>query len=306
MAYKSGIDWCDSTWNVTTGCTRVSEGCRNCWARELHSRRHKAFLYGKEMPMQYSRPFDYVQCHEDRLLQPYHWHKPRRIFVCSMSDLFHKDVPDEFIDQVFFTMNSARGNRHLYMILTKRSKRMKDYINSAFEYSGWWWIGKEKKSIGFGRWPLPNLLLGVSIEDQATADERIPELLATPAAKRFVSYEPALGPVDLSYYLNGCPRLVRGREYITREMALDAGDPQMEGYLYSDEEWEQTCPPLSWVVTGAESGPGARLAHPDWFRSVRDQCQAAGVPFFLKQMQVDGKLVKMPELDGKVWNEYPE
>lgn len=127
--------------------------------------------------------------------------------------------------------------------------------------------------------PISNIWLGVSVENQQAADERIPILLQTPAAVRFVSYEPALGPVNLQGW-DG----VLARYYLHHEMGGT----------------------LDWIIAGGESGPGARPAHPDWFRTVRDQCQESGVPFFLKQMTVNGKLVKMPELDGREWNEYPE
>jgi protein gp37 len=153
--------------------------------------------------------------------------------------------------------------------------------------------------------PYPNIQLGVSVEDQKTADERIPWLLKTPAAVRIVSAEPLLSPLDISYYLSGCPRQVSASFVVTREMAKDAGDLSMEGAMWGSDEWEQTAPGIDQVIAGCESGPHARPAEIDWFRSLRDQCVAAGIPFFLKQMMVGGKLVHMPELDGVRWDQYP-
>jgi protein gp37 len=164
--------------------------------------------------------------------------------------------------------------------LTKRPERMYQW----FEYSRI-----------TGSQILPNLWLGVSVEDQVSADERIPWLLKTPAAVRFVSYEPALGPVDFTASKIGLMDLGWKADYLT-------------GYHYLPgmADYQAGCGKLDWIITGGESGPGARQAHPDWFRSVRDQCQKAGIPFFLKQMMVEGKLVHMPELDGKIWDQFPE
>ncbi len=216
----------------------------------------------------------------DRLLAPLSWKKPARVFVNSMSDLFHEGVPDEFIDQVFAIM--ALCPQHTFQILTKRPARMMEYFQKLMCRRQWRagkedvdqetgaiisWLAafsEEHRGPDFGRqtaeamsqgWPLPNVWLGTSIEDQATADARIPHLLKTPAAVRFLSYEPALGPVDI-------------REFLYRKMLQRIGAEM------------QT---INWVICGGESGPGARPMHPDWARSVRDQCQAAGVAFFFKQ-----------------------
>ncbi len=238
---KTKIEWADVVWNPVTGCTKVSAGCKHCYAERMWPR------------LATGRPFTSVQCHDDRLHAPLHWKKPRRVFVNSMSDLFHEDVPDEFIDRVFAVM--ALCPQHTFTVLTKRPRRMFDYMNGQDEclddaridlirltasYYGYTdFPGTEIK------WPIQNVWLGVSCENQETADKRIPLLLKTPAALRFVSCEPLLGPINLEDRYNG----------IT----------------------------LNWVIVGGESGPKARPMHPDWARSLRDQCQFESVPFFFKQ-----------------------
>jgi protein gp37 len=264
------IEWTDEVWNPVTGCSKVSRGCAHCYAERLFPR-----VYGRDrVPVNSgagitnrdpdpannehfrTRRFSDVRCHPERLEQPLHWRKPRRIFVNSMSDLFHESVPDEFIYRVFYVMTLAK--QHTYQVLTKRPERMLkiacELISSAEMLSG-----KLKRSLPMNIW------LGVSCEDQATADERIPLLLQTPAAVRFVSLEPMLGQVNASRYL---------REF------------RKPG---SDSSWFTAVPGsveqrlLDWIIVGGESGPKARPMHPDWARSVRDQCMAAGVPYFFKQ-----------------------
>ena len=222
------------------------------------------------------RGFD-VQLRHDKLLQPYRWRKPRRIFVNSMSDLFHDDVPDSFIGAVFDVM--AQCPQHTFQILTKRHARMRSLLNkwatqvpddlpqykAAFRaHGGLWSMVKQ--------WPLPNVWLGVSTENQQWADIRIPALLGTPAAVRFISAEPLLGPIDL-----------------TRLDAKAKGQPLM---VYDAVNRRYGVPglwqaPMSvrldWVIVGGESGGGARPMHPDWARSLRDQCTTANVPFLFKQ-----------------------
>lgn len=256
---RTRIEWCDTVWNPTVGCTKVSQGCKNCYAERD---------YGRWYP---DVDFHQVQLIPDRLEQPLHWKKPRRIFVDSVSDLFHKDVPDEYIGKVFQVMYEAYW--HKFMILTKRPQRMHDFVN-------------EGSYLRNGIEPLPNIWLGVSAEDQDTANERIPLLLSTPAILRFVSVEPMLGAMDISYFLNGCPEQL--------------------GYGYAEDyEWQQTCPPIQWVICGCESGVNARETKTEWVQNLRDQCKNAHVPFFLKQMEIYGRLIKMPVLDGQVWAEYP-
>lgn len=230
MGDKSAIEWTDATWNPITGCSKVSWGCKFCYAE-------------REFPRVYpGRAFTDVKVHEDRLNYPLRWKRPRRIFVNSLSDLFHPAVDDVTIRLICHIMQDAP--QHTFQILTKRPERMKDW-----HY--------------FGHPSMRHIQLGVSIEDQPTADERIPLLLQTPAAVRWVSYEPALGPVDIKKFIH-VPDI--------------DGLCSLCGDYHEDEN-----PSLNWVVAGGESGPKARPSHPDWFRSVRDQCQAAGVPLFFKQ-----------------------
>lgn len=282
------IEWADKAWNPVTGCTKVSQGCRNCYAERIASR-----FWGE-------RKFGEVVCHDDRLDIPLHWKKPQRIFVNSMSDLFHPDVPSEFIGDVWWTMQ--RASWHTYLILTKRPERMYEFVT--------WLVDDEPTTIR------ENIWIGVSVEDQKIADERIPWLLRTPAAVRFVSYEPALGPVNFAK--------LNDRGYKTDSLSgwmITAAEPILGNKL-------------NWIIAGGESGPGARPAHPDWFRSVRDQCQAARVPFFFKQWgewlptePFDknklyankwfewnggvcswkvGKKAAGRLLDGREWNEFPK
>ena len=231
MGNKSGIEWTDATWNPVTGCSKVSAGCKHCYAE-----RDWARLSANPKTVYYGRKFTDVRCHPERLWEnsPGRWEKPRRVFVNSMSDLFHPDVPFEFIDDVFEFINCSP--MHIFQILTKRPERMLEY---------------------FARYgtliaDMDHVWLGVSVEDQAAADERIPLLLESPAAVRWISAEPLLGPVDLSNHL-ACMCGMCGGEH------------------------------LDWVVVGGESGPKARPMHPQWARDLRDQCAAASVPFLFKQ-----------------------
>lgn len=284
----TGIEWTDKTWNPVTGCAKVSQGCKHCYAEREWPR------MARLVPSYAGRAFTDVACHENRLDQPLHWKRPRKVFVNSMSDLFHPDVPDEFLDRVFAVM--ALAPQHVFQVLTKRPARMREYLaRPAVEVR----IGLEamamcldsvaatkgKSKLGAGillnasdinpgglaTWPLPNVWLGVSVEDQDAADERIPLLLETPAAVRWISAEPLLGPVNLTAITP---------EYPERFDAL-------AGRLYCDEphvagSYEDT-PRLDWVVVGGESGPNARPMHPKWAKSLRDQCTEAGVPFLFKQ-----------------------
>lgn len=244
------IEWTDRAWNPVTGCTKVSPGCANCYAESVAGRlgRMSAANGYKRPP----RHFD-VTPHPDRLEVPYAWKTPKRVFVCSMGDLFHEGVPDEFIHRVYQVMHQCP--QHTFQVLTKRPQRMLDIASYYCRAPG---IINSS-----------NIWFGVSVEDQQRADERIPLLLQMPPAPRFVSCEPLLGPVEINKrWLTGAPR-------------------------------------VDWVIAGCESGPNRRPADADWFRSLRDQCAAAGVPFFLKQMDVEGRVVKMPKLDGVVHDAIP-
>lgn len=297
----TAIEWTDTVWNPVTGCSKVSEGCRNCYAFALHDMRHKAFREGKKLPQQYAKPFNEIQLFSVRLEQPLKWRKPRRIFVNSMADLFHDDVPFDFIDQVFAVM--ALCQQHTFQILTKRPKRMLEYFavnetrwdklaDIAPYMEQWGWISPEDAANiappgstlpKWPRWPLPNVWLGTSVENQKEADERIPLLLETPAAVRFLSCEPLLGPVDL-------------------EFTAQYEHPDNEGYGVTAIKG------LDWVIVGGESGPNARPMHPDWAEHLRDQCEEYGVPFFFKQWgewaPVHELRCNEPGIKGKPWYNF--
>jgi len=243
----SKIEWTDETWNPVTGCTPVSTGCANCYAKRMAQR------LANIPTVHYRQRYEgfRVALWPERLEDPIYWRKPRVVFVCSMGDLFHEDVPREFLDQVFYTMQQ-QAYWHEYVILTKRPIQMCKYLS-------WRW--------GEGGVPPQQIHIGVSVEDQATADERIPLLLQCPAAKRFVSYEPALGPVDWGHYFARFRSVVSGLRYTNRKAAGG----------------HETLPGIDGLICGGESGPGARPMHPDWARAARDACAEAGVPFFFKQ-----------------------
>jgi len=279
----SSIEWTEETWNPVIGCTKVSEGCRNCYAERMSARlasMHDADVAKGRNPGRKENYVEVVQygldkngfavalphwnndvvCIDDALTIPYHWRKPRMIFVNSMSDLFHPDVPFEFIDDVFAVM--ALCPRHTFQILTKRTLRMVEYLSSRISN------GRPTDNISHcmerllnyecgiaeHSWPLPNVWLGTSVENQETADERIPHLLGCPASIRFLSCEPLLGPIDLSGWL-----------------PVDDPDAR-DGCL------------IDWIIVGGESGPGARPCNIEWIRNIVNQCNDAGVPCFVKQL----------------------
>lgn len=279
MGDSTKIEWTDATWNPVTGCSKVSQGCKHCYAERGWSRLG-------HLPAYQERAFTDVECHPERLYQPIRWKKPRRIFVNSMSDLFHPDVPDEFIDEVFAVM--ALCPQHTFQVLTKRARRQRDYLRSGGRASAVFDIMRTAE-IGYyaggdklppQSWPLQNAWIGVSVEDQATADDRIPLLLQTPAV-RWISAEPLLGPVSLEMmpypydHHNGWPG--------TYHSLHGSWWPAVGDYEEEFRNREESLARINWVVAGGESGPKARPTHPAWFRSLRDQCKAAGVPFLFKQ-----------------------
>lgn len=293
MADKTGIQWTDATWNPIAGCSIVSPACTNCYAMAQAARivRCAAGLgrethYADTVTTVKGKPVwtGALRCAPDHVLtQPLRWRRPRRIFVNSMSDLFHEAVPDDWIDRVFAVM--ALAPQHTFQILTKRPERMRAYmlsegkVWSIFRAVRAYIDDEYRENARFvddetpWPWPLPNVWLGVTAERQQEADERIPILLDTPAAKRFVSIEPMLGPVHLGYL--GWPNADR--------TSRRTGCSALTGAHYADGEYTHKTPRLDWVICGGESGPHARPMHPDWARSLRDQCGAAGVPFFFKQ-----------------------
>jgi protein gp37 len=292
MSDRSGIEWTDATWNPVTGCVEVSEGCDHCYARTFAER----FRGVADHP--YEQGFD-PKLWPERLEQPLRWKRPRMIFVNSMSDLFQDAVPDEFIEQVFVVM--ARATHHVFQVLTKRPGRMASFLNrpgtrnfivnratsenvAAARARGW--LGMVPDHVL--DWPLPNVWLGTSVESQRWADVRIPKVLKTPAAVRFLSCEPLLGPVDLISAMGGRLDALRGDRLDLSDGSIIAGGSG-----------------IGWVIVGGESGPGARPMHPDWARSLRDQCVAAAVPFFFKQWGGRTPKAGGRELDGRTWDELP-
>ncbi len=274
MSDKSGIQWTEATWNPVTGCSKVSQGCKNCYALRdwprLSAPRPKPNAYT-------GRAFTDVMCHPERLDQPLRWTKPRRVFVNSMSDLFHEAVPDEFIQSVFTVMAIAWA--HTFQILTKRPDRMQSLLSrwrADDMYTYWHSYSGAPREID--SWPLPNVWLGVSVEDQATADERIPLLLQTPAAVRFVSYEPALAGVEFD-------RIMRNDGWVVDSLRGVYSRHHDEGFDHPAAIEE--CgggPRLDWVIVGGESGPKARPCVIGWVRDTVRQCKAASVAVFVKQL----------------------
>jgi len=263
---ETNIEWASHTWNPVTGCSKVSDGCAHCYAEREWPR-----LAGNPKTPYYGRKFNDVRIHPERLEQPLRWTKPRKIFVNSMSDLFHDDVDEKFIAKAFAIMDLAR--QHTYMVLTKRPERAKRILNDEdFQFHIGWFQSQAIREFGLpepkeiGPFPFKNVWIGVSVENQATADERIPLLLQIPAVVRFISAEPLLGPIVLK------------RKAVDEQEIIQA---TLMGLL---EEYSRAVERgIDWVICGGESGPGARPMHPDWVRGLRDQCQAANVPFFFKQ-----------------------
>lgn len=377
MSDKTKIEWTDATWNPVTGCTRVSPGCENCyidWAPPFR-------IEGRHftVPCEHCGGTGFepmtgkfrdghacsickgegkarshaigsttgVRLHPERLDQPLRWKRPRKVFVNSLSDLFHDEVSDEYIAQVFAVM--ALAPQHTFQILTKRHARMRSLLGSAsfrnlFDAETYRVVSDAATAGALPRyradamrdrwwrspWPLPNVWVGVTVEDQERADLRIPALLDTPAAVRFLSCEPLLGGVRLCR-CDGAAFEVKAHPFIVNDSC------PLHGAVRVD-----------WVIAGGESGPGARPMHPDWARTLRDDCRTVDVPFLFKQwgewvpkgfqdpedstrwvqvtpnprddrdrwvnsgaggvtsMRRVGKKAAGRELDGRTWDEYPE
>lgn len=257
MGDNSAIEWTDATWNPVRGCSIVSKGCTNCYAmRQAHRSSGPGGAYEGLTKLTKGGPVwtGAIRTVPELLDQPLRWRRPRRIFVNSMSDLFHEDVGVIIIGSVLGIASACP--QHAFQVLTKRPRRMRDVLASE-EFLESYESSQAMHTHNEVPWPPPNVWLGVSVEDQASADERIPLLVRTPAAVRWISAEPLLGPIDITPWL--------------REVtASDPRNPLIHAKL-------------DWAVVGGESGPGARPMHPDWVRSLRNQCGAAGVPFFFKQ-----------------------
>lgn len=270
MADKSQIEWTDATWNPVTGCSRVSSGCGGpdgggCYAERWAATRLRHHPSRRGLTDRHGRWTGEVRFNKQWLDQPLRWQKPRRIFVCAHSDLFHEKVPDEWIDSAFRVM--AMAPRHIFQVLTKRPERARDYIIEFYRQrfgnrhpESCRWHGR--------KWPLSNVWMGTSAENRPTLEERLPHLYGTPAAVRWLSLEPLLGEIDLV--------------------------PLFHDYI-----------PIDWVVVGGESGPGARRMDPKWARSLRDQCARYEIPFFFKQWGGNTSKAGGCELDGRTWRQMP-
>lgn len=322
MSRNSKIEWCEDTWNPFGGCTRVDEGCRNCYAEIMAARFSDQGQWGEGLAQIVTsggkkdhRWTGKTILRPDVLTVPLRWKKPRMIFVNSTSDTFHEGVPAEWLDRLFAVM--ALCPQHTFQVLTKRPERARAYLTRPDVQVR---IGLDalglvlddhatnpRSTLGGGIvikatdinpgalavWPLPNVWLGTSVSDQASADKRIPELLACPAAVRFISAEPLLGPVILDDMCDG-------------HKFYDA----LRGNWWHDSEpprIERGKSKLNWVICGGESGPGARVwaGFEDAARSLRDQCQAAGVAFFMKQMSGARKSAMPPIPDDLQVMEFP-
>lgn len=272
MSDGTKIEWTDATVNAINGCTVLSPGCTNCYAMRLagtrlrdHPTRAGLTRPSKAGPVWNGN----VRLNEEQLLQPLRWKRPRRIFWNAHGDMFHQAVPEAWIDRCFAVM--ALTPHHIHQVLTKRADRMREYmsheltgfrIRSAMQ-------GIQRQDFIEMTWPLANVWLGVSVEDQQRADKRIPDLLATPAAIRWLSCEPLLGPIDLAQLQDGLP--------------VNAWLTWLDG--------------LDWIVVGGESGPGARPMHNMWAKSLRDQCAETAVPFFFKQWGDWSPVCAMSDID---------
>lgn len=282
MGDKSGIEWTDATWNPVTGCSKVSPGCAHCYAEELHRR----ILDGKRgyppfRPWAPENARENVVMRHDRLDQPVRWQKPQMVFVNSMSDLFHEEVTADFIAQVFAAM--AEAPQHTFQVLTKRPERMRDLLTN-----GLWRLDVEMYADRSVHWPLPHVWLGTSIENRRYVD-RADALRETPAAVRFISAEPLLGP------------LIRPDSRFSHSAApSDYAWP--DGYVGEELDlWH-----IDWLIVGGESGPAHRPIDIQWVRDLKAAATDRNVAFFFKQW--GGRTPKQNgrDLDGRTWDEMPE
>jgi len=282
---RSKIEWLarpgtiPESWNVVTGCTKVSAGCRNCYAERMAKRLAGRFGYPADDPFR-------VTGHPDRLAQPFRWRKPHTVFVCSMGDLFHEDIAWVDIDTVFERLVDHRNKHHTFILLTKRAERMREFVTENYP-------GLAKCS--------PNVWLGVTAETQEQADKRIPALLQIPAAIRFVSVEPMLEEIDMFDVLANNSLYKASRH---------AGRGHYHGERHEDGSTVAVCDDgttfydgvdISWIICGAETGPGARPFDLDWARDLRDQCKRVGVPFFFKRPSPGQETP--PDLQIREWPE---
>jgi protein gp37 len=297
---KTKIEWATDVWNPITGCDPISPGCAHCWAERFAER----FRGVPGHPFEHG--FD-LQLRPERLDEPLRWRKPRRIFVCSMADLFHENVPDEYIDEVWARM--ALAPQHTFQVLTKRPERMRDYVNEQWHrtssiYNRGWMLRDQGDLGAMLRWlrsghlePLPNVWIGTSVENQRVAHDRVTALLQTPATVRWISAEPLLGP--LVAHCKDCHGTgIRGKDdgdgWVVGTPCLDCIGTGWTGLNLTG---------IDWLVVGGESGPGARPMHPDWVRDLRDAAKAAGVAFLFKQW---GEYIHSVGEESPAWNREPD
>lgn len=288
MGAKTGITWADATWNPIVGCSQVSPGCARCYAKQLHDQRHRAYQAGKLQSLaQYAEPFENVQLFPERMSLPLTWRRPRRVFVNSLADLFHDEVPVAFIAGVWATM--ALAPRHTFQVLTKRPERMREVLTEPSFYervlkAAWWPRQQWPELVGVAisdpaRIPLPNVWLGVSIESQRY-DWRAAELCAVPAARRFISAEPLLGPLSLRMVNPYQDPFTRERESLRSDfLGLNVLTPAP----HRRDQGRHRLGHIEWVIVGGESGPEARPMDLHWARRLHAECSHHRVAFFFKQ-----------------------
>ncbi|MFP4336387.1 MAG: DUF5131 family protein [Halothece sp.] len=277
----SNIQWTDETWNPIVGCSRISSGCANCYAAEAAKSPRLQQFSQYQTVKEWNGITEFVQ---SQLLKPLSWRSPKKIFVCSMSDLFHENTPFEWINKVFAVM--ALCPQHTFQVLTKRPERMLEYFTETPNLDTI--ISTSRLSMHHvqARFPLPNVWLGTTCENQAMVDKRVPLLSQVPAVVRFLSCEPLLSPINLSAHL--------AIEW--SEIAEDWIEAWPGQQCYSQK--------IQWVIIGGESGQNARPCHLDWMRSLVNQCQQAQIPVFIKQLG-SHPINSKPYIDGMTNTHYP-
>jgi len=240
------IEWAEESWNPVTGCTQCSPGCDHCYAKRMAHRLKGRYGYPKDDPFR-------VTFHWNRLDMPLRWKKSRRVFVCSMSDLFHDDVSFDFINRALFFAYQSYKQKHIFIFLTKRPEKMSAALDNWRRCNALELLPK-------------NWHIGVTVCNQKEADAKIPILLQIPVAVRFISFEPLLSRINAAQY----------------------------------------AAKLDWAIIGCESGPKRRHTDIEWIEDLKDTFVIYNKPVFIKQAEINGKVVKVPKIDGKEWNQYPE
>jgi protein gp37 len=271
----TGIPYCDEVWNICIGCTKIKSGCQHCWAERLHNQRHTAWWDHRwpDAPKQYHKPFSEIQLLTDRLEQPLHWRKPRTIFVNSMSDTFHKDVPFEFIDDIMSIV--YQKPEHTFMFFTKRWARALEYYNYANAATQH--VMRDSVHMYF------------SASTQAEVDEAVPILLQIPVAVRGLSLEPLLGPIGF--------RLKNTGMMIVRNQGVSLNDWDVLSGTCGNLRTNK----LDSIIVGCESGTNHRPCKLEWIKSIVQQCKGFRVPVYVKQIPIDGKCVTLKKKNRSIW-----